>query len=307
MIKFNPSKLDLSGQRFGRLVAIKEVPTADKRNTRWYCLCDCGNATITTTHNLRSGDTKSCGCLHRDTLTKDISGLKFGRLKVLHRDGVDFRGRSLWKCKCDCGNEIALPVNALTSGNTKSCGCLARDVQRKRMLDYNTKYFDEDSYILSRRLLGMKSRCYNKHNRAYVNYGGRGITVCDEWNKDTFAFIKWAKSHGFKKELSIDRIDNNGPYSPENCRWVNANVQSNNRRNNRLFTIRNVTKSVAQWINHLGLPESYHKGLYSEPDHVIRPILIDRVGYIIRSLHLENEKDLNKIIDEYNRDRSRVK
>lgn len=94
----------------------------------------------------------------------------------------------------------------------------------------------------------MKERCYNKNDAAYKNYGGRGIYVCDEWKNDYLAFHEWALSSGYEYGLSIDRIDNNGPYSPENCRWATRKEQCNNRRTNLLVTYNGETKTFSQWI-----------------------------------------------------------
>lgn len=295
------NKLNLIGQRFGKLVVVREEPRSITGEPRWYCKCDCGGTVITTTHNLRSTKkgTKSCGCLHAELKMRDLTNMKFGRLTVLRPAGLNFRGSRLWTCRCSCGNEVTLPSSVIISGNTRSCGCLARDITRQNTIERNTKYFDEDSLILSRRFLGMKSRCYNTSNPAYCNYGARGITICDEWLGDTLKFISWAKSHGFRRELSLDRIDVNKGYSPENCRWATPLIQSNNRRNNRVFRIRELTQSVARWIESLDLPKYYHKELYSEPDHVIKSILMKKFTDIIRTLHLENVRKAADILKYY--------
>ena len=296
---------DLTNQRFGRL---KVMYKSGNRNSfaLWHCKCDCGNTTIKTTHGLRSGDCQSCGCIHREMLSRDLTGERFGRLFVEGKSGTDFRGTNIWKCKCDCGKITYLKTNALTSGNTKSCGCLVSDTQRARMIKYNTKYFDEESYILSRKILSMKARCYNPNEPGYKNYGGRGIKICDEWKNDTQKFINWAKSHGFKKGLSIGRIDVNGDYCPENCRFVDMITQSNNRRNNRLITIRKKTRTLAQWARDFGLRPSQFGWLYSEPDHVIVQKLIDRLTEIVVKLGLGNVQDVDEIIRIYSENKDKV-
>lgn len=290
------NKLDLTGQRYGKLLVIREEPSSAPGEPRWYCKCDCGSTTIKTTHSLRSSGCKSCGCLHREILSKDITGKRFGRLIAVKLIGYDSRRSALWECKCDCGNTITLVSSALISGNTRSCGCLAKDIAREKVIARCTKYLDKDSFILSRRLLAMKNRCNNPNSLSYRNYGGRGIKVCPEWEKSTQAFIDWSRSHGFRPDLTIDRINNDGPYSPDNCRWVSYLVQSNNRRNNRLFTIRGVTLSVARWLYALKMPLWYHKEIYSEPDHIISHILITRLNSLIVKYHCEDIKDLNSIL-----------
>lgn len=194
------NKLNLVGNRFGRLTVEREV-TSNSTSPKWYCKCDCGGSIITSTHNLRSGDTKSCGCLHREVISKDITGKRFGRLVAIKRCGKNPENSFLWECKCDCGKTTVLTTNALTSGNTRSCGCLLIDTQRRKMIEYNTKYFDEDSRILARKLHIMKTRCYNPNYPLFKDYGGRGITICEEWLHDTYSFINWAKTHGYKKDL----------------------------------------------------------------------------------------------------------
>lgn len=290
---------NLVGKRFGRLLVVREEPHG-LRERRWYCKCDCGCTTIKSTHILKSGGAKSCGCLHLESLARDITNERFGRLVAIRPVGRHFRGSTMWECKCDCGKTVQLPASSLTSGNTRSCGCLLIDTARKKCIDRNTKYFDEESYILSRKILGMKARCYNPNSDGYANYGGRGIKVCDEWKNDTMKFIEWAKTHGFKLGLSIDRIDVNGDYCPENCRFVDAFVQCNNRRNNRVLTIRGKSKTLAQWVHAFDIPEKHLKWLYSEPDHVILRRLIDRLEEIIAKFHLEKIRDIDEIIRLYN-------
>lgn len=101
----------------------------------------------------------------------------------------------------------------------------------------------------------MKNRCYNERSNSYKNYGGRGITVCDEWKNDFKAFYDWAITHGYRDDLSIDRIDNDKGYSPDNCRWVTNYVQSNNTRRNNLITLNGETHTLKEWADHFGISE----------------------------------------------------
>ena len=170
---------------------------------------------------------------------KDISGHVFGRLTVISK--AENSGRKVrWICKCVCGNETLVAGNHLRSGSTISCGCFAAESTKTRSFVHGkTKSTEYRSWI------GMKQRCTNSRNAEFHRYGGRGISVCDRWLN---SFENFIKDMGNKPEgKSIDRIDNNLGYSPENCRWATAEVQSNNKSNNRLYTIGNDSYSVIQW------------------------------------------------------------
>ncbi|GAK09592.1 hypothetical protein [Geomicrobium sp. JCM 19038] len=172
---------------------------------------------------------------------KDLTGKRFGKLIVLRI--TDKRmGRSVcWECRCDCGNIIVTGSHLLKSGNTKSCG---HHNNGKNNGNYEHGLFDQNLY---KRWQGMKTRCYNSKTSQYKDYGGRGIIICDEWLNDFKSFYRWAIDNGYKENLQIDRIDNDGNYEPSNCRWVTLKQNSNKRRSSHYVTIDNETKTIADW------------------------------------------------------------
>ena len=180
----------------------------------------------------------------------DWIGQKFNRLTVINvvRDrDVSGRSQIRWKLRCDCGKEILLAPYKAVSGTQKSCGCLAREEAKERATihgESHTRLF----YIW----VSMRDRCNNPKNKRYDRYGGRGIKVCDEWQKEYAVFATWAREHGYSDELTIDRIDVNGNYEPSNCRWVDLKTQERNRTDNRLITIGDETKTLAEWCEIYG-------------------------------------------------------
>lgn len=170
-----PNFIDLTGQRFGRLTVIERAENKGHM-TRWLCLCDCGNTTISQAANLRGGKTVSCGCFRYDRV-REVCGKHDGRGTRLYR---------IWK--------------------------------------------------------NMNSRCRCKSSSQYKDYGGRGISVCEEW-RDFRIFQQWALANGYHEKLSIDRIDVNGNYTPDNCKWSTAKEQCRNKRNNHVVN----GKTLAEW------------------------------------------------------------
>lgn len=195
MSNFGRPLLDLVGMRFGCLVVIRRAVNRKNKQARWYCQCDCGNFSIVYGYLLRSGKTKSCGCLKREVA--HVIYTEIGKRKRKH------------------GKE-------------------------PRKL-YNT-------------WRNMKQRCFNPLDSYFTSYGGRGITVCDEWKSDFATFRDWAFANGYDENLTIDRIDNNGDYTPENCRWVSQEIQANNRRSNRLITYNDETHTITEWSRILQIP-----------------------------------------------------
>lgn len=179
----------------------------------------------------------------------NLTGERFGKLVAIKTIGKNKNGGYLWQCKCDCGNEIIANVGNLKNGHTKSCGCLRVDRCKTNFAKHGLEHT---------RLYGiwsdMRLRCYDEKNIAYHRYGGRGITICDEWKNDVKAFYDWATANGYKDSLTIDRIDNDGNYCPENCRWATVKEQASNRRSNILVTHNGKTQTMKKWANEVGTP-----------------------------------------------------
>lgn len=179
-------------------------------------------------------------------------GDRFGRWTVV-REVDRIKGHRHVLCKCDCGTEKIVNIGSLVNGSSTSCGCFQKECITKRNYKHGLAYRSDIEIRIYNIWSNMKRRCYNPKDRGYHNYGARGITVCDEWRNDFEAFYKWAYSNGYTKELTIDRIDNDKGYSPDNCRWTTMQVQSNNTRVNRHITYKGETHTIADWGRITGL------------------------------------------------------
>ena len=179
----------------------------------------------------------------------DLTNRKFGRLTAISTDGTG--RRSNWKCECECGGVVFAETSWLTSGNTKSCGCLQREKAKASCQAKKTHGMSTSR--LARILHSMRQRCTYEKSINFADYGGRGIRVCEEWTRNADAFFTWASANGYADDLTIDRIDVNGDYSPENCRWASMKEQQNNRRNNVVIEFRGKTQTAKQWAEELGI------------------------------------------------------
>jgi hypothetical protein len=184
----------------------------------------------------------------------DLTGKYFGRLKVIERAENEKYGRSMWKCQCKCGKITVVTGDNLRRKHTESCGCLWTDT----IIKSNTKHGLGET-----RLYGiwndMRRRCYDNSRKAYKDYGGRRIKVCDEWIDKENGFINfynWSVNNGYVEPLTLNRKDNNGNYEPSNCRWVTMTVQANNTRANRIIFFDGKSMTMKQWSVYIGV--DYH-------------------------------------------------
>lgn len=184
---------------------------------------------------------------------KNLVGIRFGNLTVIeyagYKTGKTGHVYHQWNCKCECGNTKIVTGTSLTSSHCQSCGCIPHTPKTLPQIKHN-----KSNTRLYNVWKSMKGRCYTKTDSAYHLYGGRGITVCDEWRNDYSTFYEWSIANGYKEvddssKFTIDRIDVNGNYEPSNCRWVDMKTQCNNKRNNArymydgsLLTLRDISK-----------------------------------------------------------------
>lgn len=194
---------------------------------------------------------------------KDITNQRFSSLVAIKKVGSAKDKQSIWLCKCDCGKYSEVQIGNLTSGNTKTCG----DTIHRIKHFYNRPGKRHPLYNV---LHHIKDRCYNQNDKAYYNYGGRGITVCDEWKNDYKKFIEWCLSNGWEKGLYIDRIDNDGNYDPNNCRFVDVGLNNRNQRilqKNNTTGYRGVYKySDNRWFANITHDSrAHHLGIFNSP------------------------------------------
>lgn len=179
---------------------------------------------------------------------KDITGQRFGRLVALGPVGHTPGRNAIWLCQCDCGNTTTVNNVALRAKQSQSCGCLSRQVRSAMHTTHGLRY--DPIYSIWR---GIYRRCFNPTHKSYAGYGGRGITICDEWRDDVQVFYDYVSRlpHYGEKGYSIDRIDNNGNYEPGNVRWATLSEQGRNRRTSLMLTYKGKTQSIGDWADEL--------------------------------------------------------
>lgn len=242
---------NIIGKRFSSLVAVSKNSDGNK----YQCLCDCGKTTYVFRANLVSSHTKSCGCANKGREIQDKTGKRFGKLTVISMSPERKQNRVTWECLCDCGNKTLATSNGLQSMRTKSCGCTRSQLISEAKTKHGHSSRVRGKSVATTEYMiwaGIKTRCLNKKSRPYKDYGARGITICDGWKNSFEQFIsdmglRPSKSH------SIERLDNNGPYDPENCIWATSTKQANNKRNNHMLECYGKTQSVSDWARETGI------------------------------------------------------
>lgn len=169
-------------------------------------------------------------------LNSEINGIK-----VLSFYGINNKHRSLWNCECHCGKKFVSVGTELKRGKIKSCGCMRNTINGL----YKSRLYRIHHLMIC--------RCYTESTSNYDRYGGRGITVCDNWKNDFMNFYRWAIGNGYREDLTLDRIDNDGNYCPENCRWVTKKEQSNNMSTNFIISYGGETMTLTQWAEKIGI------------------------------------------------------
>lgn len=245
-------RIDLTGQRFERLLVLEYAGKDGKNNTKWKVRCDCGTEKVVLGLTLRGGSCRSCGCLIREvnsaTQLDDLSGQRFGKLVVLSRatNRLTKSGRSevCWNVRCDCGTEKVLMASTLKQGRTKGCGCVLAAIRHGQMNSLTYRSWQH-----------MIRRCHTPTCDSYDDYGGRGISVCPQWQGEG-GYQQFFTDMGERPsaQYSIDRYpDNDGNYEPGNCRWATMSQQALNKRSNVRLEFDGRVQTVKEWADETGL------------------------------------------------------
>lgn len=245
---------DITGMRFGYVIVIKETDPIVRNNgnieRRWLCRCDCGNQVIINRSTLKEGTSTSCGCKTKPIEIKP--GDRFNKLLILKqvenvREKTGHKRRA-FLCRCDCGNIVIIKGHDFNK-NRISCGHCGKNKSKEK----TKKDIKVDK--LYRIWYGMKKRCEDPQNHAFHYYGGKGVRICNEWKGDNGYdnFKTWAMNNGYSDKLSIDRINPNGDYSPDNCRWADSKTQMRNRTNNIHINFNGEMKVLSEVVEETGV------------------------------------------------------
>lgn len=241
------------GDRFGMLTVISEHPQRTKKQLRQFnCKCDCGRDALVQGSLMKSGWTKSCGCLagQEKSLAVEMIGFVKGRLTIVNAapSSPAYPGQRMWLCACSCGGSVVIPTALIRRPSYQSCGC--RMLENRRVQCTNQKTHGLGNTPEYNVWACMHRRCYNSNEQHYSRYGGRGIVVCPEWHD----FKRFYADMGPRPsaEHTIERKANNGPYSPWNCVWATKTAQARNTRRNHLVTHNGETLCLAEWSERTG-------------------------------------------------------
>jgi hypothetical protein len=231
---------------------------------------------------------------------KDLTGKRFGRLTVISFAGCRYskcgHKTAYWNCKCDCGNEKVAAYGNLVNGNTKSCGCYKKECIRKNFATHR-----KSNHRLYKIRINMIERCNKETNPAYHYYGARGIKVCKEWEDDFQVFYDWAMENGYQDNLTIERIDNDKGYSPDNCMWITQSEQMRNRRNTHFIMYKGNKITLSEAYKLTGVDRStirkYEKIFNGNAENGINYVLWYRSKGIKRprNEHLEEYLNLREV------------
>lgn len=240
---------NLSGQTFGLFKVLEVAEVHPRKGRKYLCEClNCGENILQYGYTLKKHKGMRAYCC-KDLLYS--VGDRFNRLTLLKKIGRDSKGKEQWELECDCGKIIIRPKACILTKRNESCGCLklenfiSMNESRTRHGLAGNKSSKEEKQLY-KRWLNIRSRCCDPKNSSFLCYGGRGIKLCEEWSGASGAknFVVWSLSHGYRKHLSIERIDVNGDYCPENCTWVTAREQAANKRNTYRIFIRELNKEM---------------------------------------------------------------